>query len=168
MAVARKVMLLGEMGVGKPSLARRLVHGIFEEDYKATIGVDLYTHAVHAAGGGRINLTLWDVDGDFGDSIMGHSYLRGSSGAVIVADATRPSTFEGMLHLARLFQETMPGRPIACAASKLDLTESMPAFELPPDFRSAGIPLHLTSAKRGTGIEPLFTGLSARILERQL
>ncbi len=169
MATARKVMLLGEIGVGKTSLARRLVFGTFEADYKATMGVDHYTHSIPMGPeGGEVMLVLWDVDGDFGDSIMGHIYLRGASGAVIVADATRPSTFEGMLHLARLFQQTMPGRPIACAASKMDLTENMPNYALPPDLRAAGIPLTLTSARDGAGVEQLFTGLAARILERRL
>ncbi len=34
-------MLLGDIGVGKTSLVRRLVFNCFEHDYKATIGVDV-------------------------------------------------------------------------------------------------------------------------------
>ncbi len=45
---ARKVMLLGEIGVGKSSLARRLVFDKFEFDYKPTIGVDIYRYDVPA------------------------------------------------------------------------------------------------------------------------
>ena len=39
-----KVMLLGDIGVGKSSLARRLVFDHFETDYKTTIGVDVLTY----------------------------------------------------------------------------------------------------------------------------
>ncbi|MCB1484942.1 MAG: hypothetical protein KDJ17_08635, partial [Hyphomicrobiaceae bacterium] len=46
---ARKVMLLGEIGVGKSSLARRLVFDKFEFDYKPTIGVDIYRYEAPAS-----------------------------------------------------------------------------------------------------------------------
>ena len=41
-----KVMLLGEMGVGKTSLAQRFVFDRFQSDYKTTISVELFTHDV--------------------------------------------------------------------------------------------------------------------------
>ena len=39
-----KILLLGEIGVGKTSIARRLVFNSFGDSYKATIGVDIYTY----------------------------------------------------------------------------------------------------------------------------
>ena len=47
---ARKVMLLGEIGVGKSSLVKRLVFDRFETDYKPTLGVDVYRYEVPAGG----------------------------------------------------------------------------------------------------------------------
>ena len=43
---AAKVMLLGDIGVGKTSIARRLRFDSFEANYKTTIGVDVLTHDV--------------------------------------------------------------------------------------------------------------------------
>ncbi|MEO1543883.1 MAG: EutP/PduV family microcompartment system protein, partial [Pseudomonadota bacterium] len=43
---ARKVMLLGEIGVGKSSLVRRLTLNQFDIDYKPTLGVNIYTYDV--------------------------------------------------------------------------------------------------------------------------
>jgi GTPase SAR1 family protein len=48
---ARKIMLLGEIGVGKSSIARRLVFDRFEGDYKPTIGVDVYSYDVDDGAG---------------------------------------------------------------------------------------------------------------------
>ena len=41
--IQRKLMLLGEIGVGKTSTIRRLVFDKFETNYKATVGTDIYT-----------------------------------------------------------------------------------------------------------------------------
>ena len=100
MSASAKVMLLGDIGVGKSSLARRLVFDRFEADYKSTIGVDILTHDL-ALAGGPLRLILWDTDGDFGAGIFESVYLSGASGAVIVADASRPATLVKMANLAR-------------------------------------------------------------------
>ena len=41
---AYKVMLLGQIGVGKSSIAQRLVFDRFESSYKPTMGVDVYRY----------------------------------------------------------------------------------------------------------------------------
>lgn len=38
---SRKIMLLGEIGVGKTSLVNRLVHGRFRTDHMPTINVEI-------------------------------------------------------------------------------------------------------------------------------
>ena len=43
---AQKIMLLGEIGVGKSSIAQRLVFNRFGTDYKPTLGVDVYTYEI--------------------------------------------------------------------------------------------------------------------------
>ena len=67
---ARKVMLLGEIGVGKSSLARRFVFDRFEGEYKSTIGVDILSHEIMLDDGRVLKLMLWDTDGDFGASCV--------------------------------------------------------------------------------------------------
>jgi len=52
-----KVMVVGDIGVGKTSFVRRLVHNIFSIHYKATIGVDFGMKVVQ----GICRLQLWDI-----------------------------------------------------------------------------------------------------------
>ena len=59
---ARKVMLLGEIGVGKSSIVQRLVFDKFEATYKPTIGVDFALKNVKL-GPYLIRLQLWDTAG---------------------------------------------------------------------------------------------------------
>ena len=162
MTPSAKVMLLGDIGVGKSSLARRLLFDKFEVDYKTTIGVDVRTCDV-ATPEGPIRLILWDTDGDFGMSIFDTVYMRGASAAVIVADASRPATLVKLANLARGFSERMPGREIRAVINKIDLSEGEPPAP-PAEVDPSSIVR--TSAKTGEGVRALFEGLGEGILRR--
>jgi small GTP-binding protein len=161
-------MLLGDIGVGKTSLARRLVFGRFDAEYKATIGVDIYTHDVVAAVAGEhipVTLVIWDVDGDLGDSIFRHAYIRGASAALVIADRTRPSTMTSMLDLAVRFEDALPGRPFRLIVNKRDLApaddEALARLRL-----LTKAPLVETSAKSGDNVRSAFESIATELLSR--
>lgn len=164
-------MLLGDIGVGKTSLARRLVLGRFDGDYKATIGVDIYNYELSLdgeAGDSRVELVIWDIDGDLGETVFRHIYIRGASAALVIGDAARPSTQETMIRLADRFQDELPGRPLAFVVNKMDLVAAPGTFELPEALASPVIPCIRTSAKSGLNVEAAFRSLAGIILERGL
>jgi len=168
---SRKVMLLGEIAVGKTSLVRRLVHRQFEHDYKATVGVDLYEYRVEglgSSGDGVINLIIWDTDGDFGDSIFSHVYCRGASGAMIIADASRAETWASLGFLLQGFETRFPGRPVELLMNKIDLfgDNSMPAFA--GELGALASRLRTTSAKNGDNVEASFVALAGQIARRHV
>lgn len=157
-------MLLGEIGVGKSSLARRFVFDRFESDYKSTIGVDILTHDVVGADGAAMRLVLWDTDGEFGARIFDTVYVKGACGAVIVSDVTRPHTLEKASRLAQMFGETFPGRPARIIVNKTDLA-AMPQAA----FAAAGVypeAVAQTSALTGAGVDALFRSLADDIARR--
>jgi Ras-related protein Rab-5C len=161
--IAAKVMLLGDIGVGKSSLARRFVFDRFESDYKTTIGVDVLTHDVELGGeaeGAKLRFVLWDTDGDFGSRIFETVYLAGASAAIVVADATRPATLVKMAELVGRFEDMFPGRPVSAIINKIDLVEEIPAAAAARE----GV-LH-TSAKTGQGVGDLFLQLGRAIWRR--
>jgi len=162
--VSAKVMLLGEIGVGKSSLARRFVFDRFDADYKSTIGVDILTHDATLADGQILRLVLWDTDGDFGARIFETVYVKGASGALIVSDATRPATLAKAAILDAQFGEAFPGRPTRVIVNKIDLVEmESQAFE------AAGVAADAvlrTSAATGEGVGALFAGMATDIVRR--
>jgi Ras-related protein Rab-22 len=164
--VSAKVMLLGEIGVGKSSLARRLVFDKFDSDYKSTIGVDILTHDATLADGQTLRLVLWDTDGDFGARIFETVYVKGASGALIVSDATRPATLAKAARLAAQFADAFPGRPTRVIVNKIDLADMEPqAFDA---ARVAADAVLRTSAATGVGVGALFAGMAADIVRRGL
>lgn len=165
-----KLMMLGEIGVGKTSIVRRLVFNKFDADYKATIGVDIYTYQmqVDEAGGIDVELAIWDIDGDLGDSLFNHVYIQGSSGALVVGDAARPSTQQTMIRFGTQFQDVMPGRPLAFVLNKIDLINEGDHLDVSAFARHSAVPLAKTSAKTGENIVPVFSSLTREIIKREL
>jgi len=161
-----KVMLLGEIGVGKSSLARRFVFDRFEGEYKSTIGVDILSHEIALDDGRPLKLMLWDTDGDFGARIFETVYIKGASGALIVSDATRPATLAKAARLAAGFAEAFPGRPTRVIVNKIDLADMEHGA-----FAGAGLApgdVVRTSARTGEGVGALFQSMGADILRRGL
>ena len=154
---ARKVMLLGEIGVGKSSIVQRLVFDRFDMNYKPTIGVDVYRYELEeTAERRRTTLIVWDTDGNFGETIFRHVYMREASAAVIVGDVTRASTLDAMAALGQGFREALPGRCLSFVLNKLDLLPPGEDATLPDALMRPGLTLHRTSAKTGQNIKTVF------------
>jgi small GTP-binding protein len=58
-----KVIVVGELGVGKTSLIERYVSNSFTENYKATIGVNFASKVIQISDNKVVNLNLWDIGG---------------------------------------------------------------------------------------------------------
>lgn len=166
---ARKVMLLGEIGVGKSSIVQRLVFDRFEMDYKPTIGVDVYRYEVPAsARRGPMSLIVWDTDGNFGETIFRHVYMKEASAAVIVGDVSRPQTLETMSLLADGFVEAMPGRVLSLVLNKFDLLDDSEPLVMPARLARPGLDPFRTSAKTGANIKAVFSETADAIERRTL
>lgn len=164
---ASKVMLLGEIGVGKSSIVQRLVFDRFETSYKPTIGVDIYRYETQAADDApAASLIIWDTDGNFGDAIFRHVYIRDAAAALIVADVMRPETFTTADRLCRGFKEALPGREALVLLNKSDLLAEGKAPTVPPVLTDHADKLLHTSAKSGTNIEKAFYDTAAAIQRR--
>lgn len=58
-----KVLVIGDLGVGKTSIIKRYVHQIFSQHYRATIGVDFALKVLQWDIDTVIRLQLWDIAG---------------------------------------------------------------------------------------------------------
>src|SRR5512147_1169105 len=94
-------------------------------NYKPTIGVDVYRYEIPpTATRPAMALIVWDTDGNFGDSIFRHVYMREASAAVIGGDLSRPRTLETQAALAEGFRDALPGRALSLVLNKLDLVRA--------------------------------------------
>jgi small GTP-binding protein len=169
--ISRKILLLGEIGVGKTSLVRRLVLDELPTDYKATMGVDLYRYRLKGLGAGRdreLELVIWDTDGSYGESIFSHVYAKGTSGALIVGDLTRRTTLEHMAGLARGFADALPSRHFTFVLNKADLVAERAEDLVPEAVRTARQPKVWTSALTAENVAAAFSETADAIIRREL
>ena len=165
----RKIMLLGEMGVGKTSIVRRLVFDRFEADYKSTIGADIYTYDVEPAPGAEaFRFLVWDTDGSFSTAIFRSVHVRQAHAALVIGDVGRRGTLDTMLTLAEGFADALPGRYVACVLNKLDTLGEGEQPVVPERLTSLAFPLFKTSAKTGENVKPTFAQAAATIVRRKL
>jgi GTPase SAR1 family protein len=167
---ARKILMLGDIGVGKTSIARRLVFDRYEAGYKATLGLDIYAYTVSDAGPNhdeRFDLSIWDTDGNVSEHIYRERHIViGASAAMIVGDVTRPGTLDMMVRLAQMCAEKLSGRHVGFILNKTDLLDGGKPFEIPSALQIAGPPVILTSAKTGHQVQTAFRDAATSILRR--
>jgi small GTP-binding protein len=160
----RKVCMLGATGVGKTSLVRRFVEGIFSERYLSTIGVKIDRKTV-AAGPHTVNLALWDIEGESATREVRLRYLGGAAGALLVVDGTAPESLAVALGLHAKVVDRVPDLPVLAGLNKADLTDRwrISDADLEPLRALTGEPFR-TSAQTGAGVEALFEALASRLL----
>jgi small GTP-binding protein len=162
--IEKKICMLGSFAVGKTSLVRRFVEGIYTETYHTTIGVKI-DKKVMQVDGGEIKLVLWDLYGEDDFQKMRWSYVQGSSGYLLVADGTRRATLEKAVALEQKAREEAGSIPFVFIINKCDLIAD---WELEPEMEARYAAMNWTvlrsSAKTGEGVEEAFSQLTRKLL----
>ncbi|NIQ05004.1 MAG: GTP-binding protein [Candidatus Korarchaeota archaeon] len=174
-----KVVLIGEGGVGKTSIARRYLEKGYKEEYLRTVGANFYTKKIAydlEIGKTPIQWLIWDLAGQpTFDEVRG-MYYRKAKAALVVYDISRPETYYNLPNWISEFWENSSGQyPLVLVANKIDL-RGTDREEIP---RSSGakyarilsqhtgynIPFVETSAKDDVHINDIFTYLAHLIIE---
>ena len=162
--IQKKICLLGASSVGKTSLVKQFVEGIFNEKYLTTIGVKIDKKVVSIENE-QLQLMLWDIEGNDRYNVFQERYLRGAAGYIIVVDQTRASSLlEGMeIHtLAR--QVTRCPAILVINKSDLAATWHWDHSENQP-YQNLFDLQFTTSAKTGEHVEQMFLEM-AKLLFR--
>jgi len=154
---SKKVILIGNFGVGKTSLTRQFVYQKFSEEYLTTLGVKI-DKKVMERGDDLINLMIWDIAGEVTQTRVNTSYYLGSNGVLYVFDVTRPSTYEQMQADIEYVQKLLPNVPILRIANKADLLSPEQIAQLPVKYD------FLCSAKNNQNVEQAFGKLTEMML----
>lgn len=168
-----KVLVIGDLGVGKTSIIKRYVHQVFSQHYRATIGVDFALKVLSWDEKTVVRLQLWDIAGQERYGNMTRVYYREAVGALVVFDMTRLSTFQAILKWKEDLDTKVAlsnGRPVPAVllANKCDqrsqgLCPKLPKLE---NFsRQYGfVGWYETSAKDNTNIDAAITCLVKSIV----
>jgi len=158
MEITKKIVILGQFGVGKTSITRRYLSDIFEKDYMPTLGVQIKKKVIELPSGNLLSMIIWDLEGFAKVARTRASYLLGSNGFIYVFDITRPFTFEHLDEEIAFIKEKYPQVVFKVVGNKKD--EKDPN-EIQAYLDKKNIKIDaFVSAKTGEGIQKLFTDLA--------
>jgi small GTP-binding protein len=162
----KKICLLGTSGVGKTSLIARFVDNSFSDRYLTSVGVAIKKKTVQIDGT-EVVLTIWDLAGDDKFQSLESSYLRGTSGILMVADGTRSVTLDHVLELRTRHADILDHIPsILLLLNKADLELEWQIDQARMDaLVASGFTIIKTSAKEGTGVQEAFLQIAQRMVQ---
>lgn len=90
-----KVVIVGDSGVGKTNILLRYLKNEFNEESKATVGVEFGTKKMKIDNS-NIKVQIWDTAGQERYRSITSAYYRGAHGALVVYDITSKKTFDSV------------------------------------------------------------------------
>lgn len=160
--VSKKVILVGNFGVGKTSLVRRFVHQTFSDEYLTTLGVRIDKKVVTLPSV-TVNMILWDVAGEVSQTKVPVSYYLGAHGVIYVFDLQRPSSFENIEADIQFIRAKLPDAPICIIGNKKDLLNEA---TLKAIAQKLSVKVNFfTSAKTGENVEAMFDLIAKQMTE---
>jgi len=172
--VLLKVIILGDSGVGKPSLMNMYVHKRFSAQYKATIGADFLTKEV-MIDDKLVTLQIWDTAGQERFQSLGVAFYRGADSCVLVHDITDQKSFDNLeswmdeflVHAAPRNADTFP---FVVLGNKADLAKRRAVSTQKAQTWCQGkgdIPYFETSAKDSINVEQAFQTIAKNALAQE-
>lgn len=160
--VPKKIILVGDMGVGKTSLILNYTEGACDENVAATIQFDFKPKQI-TVGKKTHTLHIWDTAGQERFGTITSSTYRKARGVAYVYDVTREETFNNlkmwMEEVTRKYNEVQTTNTVI-VGNKSDLPAKVPldvVQKFASDHKATFIQ---TSAKTGEGIENIFITLA--------
>lgn len=153
--IQKKICLLGASSVGKTSLVKQFVEGIFNEKYLTTIGVKVDKKRVEV-NGKSVQLMLWDIEGNDQYNVFQERYLRGAAGYIIVVDHTRSSSLLEGIDIHTLARQ-VTSAPAILVINKSDLPKQWHWQDKELEqYKDIFDHQFSTSAKTGEQVENMF------------
>ena len=153
-----KYVIIGDSGVGKSNILLQYIKGKFNEDFKATVGVEFGAKNIEI--NGRIyRIQIWDTAGQENFRSIARAYYKNSICACIVYDITSRNSFNSVQSwIDDCTKQTPRNILLLLIGNKNDLNDKREVqYEEGEEFAKKKNMIFLeTSAKTGNNIDKIF------------
>ena len=166
----KKLVFIGDPGVGKTCIISRFLKGTFDADQITTVGASYATKTIKISETNEsLTLDIWDTAGQEKYRSLTRIFFQGAKLAILVYDITRKDSFENLKNvwLKELKDHADKNVVLGVAGNKSDLyeKEEVPEQEAREFAKSIGAIFCLTSAQSNSGIEELFEEMGKKFLD---
>ncbi|XP_069704839.1 ras-related protein Rab-32-like [Periplaneta americana] len=169
-----KVLVVGNAGTGKTSLALRYVHK-YKGITKPAVGYDFFLKSVKVGDKTVMKMELWDLPGSDRSALLTRTMYRKTDGVMIVFDITKRNTLADVLwwkeDINRKLIAMNKTVPFILVGNKCDLRklndesiEELRAYSTASGFDG----FFLTSAKDNIEVSAAFDSLANMMLDRMV
>ena len=163
-----KIIVLGDIAVGKTSLIGRYITNTFSDQYKSSIGCELKQKTVDIDKDIQAKLQIWDTAGEERFLAVTKQYYNGSHGAMVVYDVTNKDTFLKMNKWIKDVKNNAPKNiVIMVVGNKSDLDKKKVDLGPELDPFKENYLYKEVSAKSGLNVNIAFENLANKIIEKQ-
>ena len=165
-----KILLIGDLGVGKSCVILPYVEGDFPGNIMSSIGVDFKTKQIEIEDR-LIKLQIWDTAGHEKFRTITTSYYKSAQAIIILYDITQKTSFDHIKNwITEIDKFGKQGVLKVIVGNKLDLESNrkIPKKDAENLALKYGVKLWEVSAKDNTNIEKLFSDTINCLLERHL
>ena len=163
-----KICLLGDVNVGKTSIASRFCKNSFNENYINTIGGAYQQQNVVLNNGTKMKLHIWDTSGQDRFRSMTNLYYRDAQVAILTYDVTNEQSLDSLNYWLnelndKVDQENML---LFLAGNKCDVDSSEKKVPISQGKKFAedhNMTFFETSAKTGAGVKELFQAIANKV-----
>jgi Ras-related protein Rab-8A len=164
-----KIILLGDISVGKSSIMNQFCENSFENNYICSIGVEFKMKPIIIDETCIIDLQIWDTCGQERFRTITRNYYNGKDACILIFDLTKENSFISLstwLNDIRLFGSKDIVTIVVGNKSDLE-TDREVDFERGEAFaRKYDCDYFEVSAKSGAGLNYMFNILSRNILNK--
>ena len=168
---AKKVVIIGDSGVGKTAIMNRYLYDKFDSESMPTIGSSMQSRQVEVPGEGTIKLTLWDTAGQEKFRSLARMYFQDAEAALIVYDVTYPESFEAAKTWVKDLKENsnVEDMVLAIIGNKSDMMDkyAVQLEEAHTFASSVGAEIvKETSARDNNGVNEVFQLVAAKLIKK--
>ena len=170
--IEAKIVLLGDVSVGKTSIASRYCKNSFNDHHINTIGGAYQQQKVVLGNGSMVKLHIWDTSGQERFRAMTNLYYRDAQVAILTYDITNESSFSSIdFWINELKYKVENENMILClVGNKCDVTSNerkIPTSKGKNYAQENNMIFYETSAKTGEGVKDLFVNIANKVYEQQ-
>ena len=162
-----KICLLGDVSVGKTSIASRFCKNSFNENYINTIGGAYQQQNIILNNGVKMKLHIWDTSGQDRFRSMTNLYYRDAQVAILTYDVGKEETLDSLTYwLKELNDKVDQDNMLLCLAGNkndIDPSKKRVPTQKGKEFAEANnMIFYETSAKTGAGVKELFQAIATK------